>query len=392
MVPQVVLKPQREKSVERQHPWVFSGAIAKTPKGLADGDLVDVRDHQGRCLGLGHFFDSTIAVRLITFTEEPISASFWERKIAAAYAVRRTVGLIQHSSTTALRLVNGEGDGLSGLIIDLYGSTAVLQCHSLGMWRARVEICSALRAVLGDRVTAVYDKSAEALKEAKGEEIGDGYLFGAPGQGEISENGHRFRVDWEQGQKTGFFLDQRENRAWVGAYAADRTVLNAFSYTAGFSVYALCGGARSCHSVDSSKSAIALGEENVALNGVQSRHSSSVVDCLPYLKEAANTYDCIVLDPPAFAKHQRHADQALKGYRSINEAALRCILPRGLLFTFSCSQAVDRESFRSVVFSAAVNARRSVQVLRELGHGPDHPVSLFHPEGEYLKGLLLQVG
>ncbi len=391
MVPQITLKPQREKSVLRQHPWVFSGAIAKAPPGLVNGALVDVRDNGGRCLGMGHYFTGSIAVRLFSFEEVNVNEAFWEKKLRSAVGLRESIGLMMSEETTAFRLVNAEGDGLSGLVVDLYGGTAVLQCHSVGMWNAREALSAALRQVLGPRLTAIYDKSAEVLAEDGGGGPLDGYLFGTRGGEEVRENGHTFRIDWERGQKTGFFLDQRENREIVGQYAAGRTVLNCFSYTGGFSVYALKGGARTCHSVDCSKSAIEIANQNAALNGVAAHHQSSVVECLPYLKESSGVADLIVLDPPAFAKHLRHADQALKGYRHVNEAAFRAIKRGGLLFTFSCSQAVDRASFRSVVFSAAVNAQRSVRVLRELGHGPDHPVSLFHPEGEYLKGMLLAV-
>lgn len=391
MLPHISLKSQREKSVLRKHPWVFSGAIAKTPPGLVDGSLVEVHDSGGRCLGVGHYFTGSIAVRLFSFEEVQVDDAFWEKKLRDAINLRAQLGLLASERTTAFRLVNAEGDGLSGLVIDLYGDTAVLQCHSVGMWNVREALCRALRTILGSRLRAIFDKSSDVLLGEQSTRSSDSYLFGARGTGEVLENGHRFRIDWEEGQKTGFFLDQRENREIVGHYAAGRTVLNCFSYSGGFSVYALHGGAITCHSIDSSKAAIELANRNIELNGLTARHQSSTVECLPFLQNANAGADLIVLDPPAFAKHLRHADQALKGYRHINEAAFRALKSGGLLFTFSCSQAVDRSSFRSVVFSAAVNAQRSVRVLRELGHGPDHPVSLFHPEGEYLKGLLLEV-
>lgn len=397
MIPQIYLHRGKEESLLRRHPWVFSGAIdyvrAESEEEIAEGAVVDVYSKSGDFLARGHFQVGSIAVRALTFRQEEIDERWWRERIAAAYALRRTLGLVGQEATTCYRLIHGEGDSLPGLVVDLYGTTAVVQCHSVGMYRARLQIAEALGACLGDRLTAVYDKSSQTVPYNAGLGAVDGYLHGTTDVPlAVRENGLRFLVNWEAGQKTGFFLDQRENRELVRRYASGRTVLNTFCYTGGFSVYALAGGAAEVCSVDSSERAVALAEENVRLNfGPGARHTALAADAVDYIRDIGDRYDLVILDPPAFAKHHKVLGNAMQGYRRLNARALTQIRPGGILFTFSCSQAVTKELFRTTVFSAAAQAGRNVRILHQLTQPADHPVNIYHPEGEYLKGLVLYV-
>ena len=398
MIPQVFLRRGKEESLLRRHPWIFSGAIdyirAEEEAEIAEGALVDVYTRSGEFIARGHYQIGSIAVRVPSFEQEPIDDAWWRRKIAVAYDVRRTLSLTDDERTTCYRLVHGEGDGLPGLVVDVYGTTAVVQCHSVGMYRARQQVAAALREVYGDRLTAIYDKSSQTVPYNARLNAVDGYLWGSSDHETqaVAENGIRFLVNWEKGQKTGFFLDQRENRELVRRYAAGRTVLNTFCYTGGFSVYALAGGAREVCSVDSSERAVELAAENVRLNfGDDAPHTAVAADAVEYLKHIDDRYDLIILDPPAFAKHHKVLGNAMQGYKRLNARALSQIKSGGILFTFSCSQAVSKELFRTTVFSAAAIAGRKVRILHQLTQPADHPIDIYHPEGEYLKGLVLYV-
>lgn len=398
MIPQVFLRRGKEESLLRRHPWIFSGAIdyirAEEEAEIAEGALVDVYTRSGEFIARGHYQIGSIAVRVLSFEQEPIDDAWWRRKIAVAYDVRRTLSLTDDERTTCYRLVHGEGDGLPGLVVDVYGTTAVVQCHSVGMYRARQQVAAALREVYGDRLAAIYDKSSQTVPYNARLNAVDGYLWGSSDHETqaVAENGIRFLVNWEKGQKTGFFLDQRENRELVRRYAAGRTVLNTFCYTGGFSVYALAGGAREVCSVDSSERAVELAAENVRLNfGDDAPHTAVAADAVEYLKHIDDRYDLIILDPPAFAKHHKVLGNAMQGYKRLNARALSQIKSGGILFTFSCSQAVSKELFRTTVFSAAAIAGRKVRILHQLTQPADHPIDIYHPEGEYLKGLVLYV-
>lgn len=397
MIPQIYLHRGKEESLLRRHPWVFSGAIdyvkAESEEEIAEGAVVDVFGKSGDFLARGHFQIGSIAVRVLSFRQEEIDAAWWRDRIAAAYALRRTLGLTDSGETTCYRLVHGEGDSLPGLVVDVYGTTAVVQCHSVGMYRSRLQIADALLACFGSRITAVYDKSSQTVPFNARLGAVAGYLRGAASVPlTVRENGLRFLVNWEAGQKTGFFLDQRENRELVRRYAAGRTVLNTFCYTGGFSVYALAGGAVEVCSVDSSERAVALADENVRLNfGPEAKHTSLAADAVEHLRDIGDRYDLIILDPPAFAKHHKVLGNAMQGYRRLNARAIAQIRPGGILFTFSCSQAVSKELFRTTVFSAAAQAGRRVRILHQLTQPADHPINIYHPEGEYLKGLVLYV-
>ena len=390
----IFLKRGKEESLARRHPWIFSGAIERIEGDPEEGDVVDVYARSGEFLARGHYQIGSITVRVLSFEQEEIDAAWWEARLRAAWAVRRAIGLIDSPDTDCYRLVHGEGDNLPGLVIDIYGDVAVVQAHSVGMYRSRQAICEALRTVYGDRLAVVYDKSAQTLPYKAETGAVDGYLYGGGASTEriVTEHGNRFHVDWGVGQKTGFFLDQRENRALVGHYSAGRTVLNTFSYTGGFSVYALAGGAREVVSVDSSATAVALAVRNAELNfGPDVHHEGVASDVFDYLKTTDKQFDLIILDPPAFAKHHKVLGNATKGYTRLNARALSQIAPGGILFTFSCSQAVSRELFRTTVFTAAAIAGRRVRILHQLTQPADHPVNIYHPEGEYLKGLVLYV-
>ena len=395
----VILKRGRDESLRRFHPWVFSGAVATIQGSPAEGDVVAVYSAEGQYLAAGHYQIGSIAVRILSFDEDPTAPDFWKNSLAKAVEMRRAVGLdcFAESDTNCFRLVHGEGDGLPGLIIDWYDGVCVLQAHSVGMFRSKAQICSALREVLGDALKAVYDKSSGTAPFKAGLELVDGYLYRREGfeasETAVCENGRKFIVNWEEGQKTGFFLDQRDNRALVGKYAAGRSVLNLFCYTGGFSVYALTGGAKSVDSVDSSAKAIALADRNLALNGCDSalwhNHCTDAIEFLGKCEEGK--YDLMIVDPPAFAKHRDALRNALRAYQRLNAAAIAKVAPGGLVFTFSCSQVVDKITFANTVFSAAAQTGRRVRIIDRFCQGPDHPVNIYHPEGEYLKGLLLYV-
>ncbi|MBP3538061.1 MAG: class I SAM-dependent rRNA methyltransferase [Muribaculaceae bacterium] len=396
-MPVLNLRKGKEESLDRFHPWVFSGALTRMPEpgkdGIEEGDLVKVAAADGRIIGTGHFQIGSIAVRMLTFDQnETIDSSFYSRRLREAYTLRQTLGL-PDNNTTAFRLVHGEGDFLPGLVVDIYGPTAVVQAHSPGMHFAREIIAKELTEIKELDIRSVYYKSETTLPYKAQLDARNDYIIGSFLGDTALENGLKFRVDWLRGQKTGFFVDQRDNRALVRRYSAGRSVLNMFCYTGGFSVYALDGGAREVVSVDSSAKAISLTEANVELNFPgDTRHAAEATDAFKYLDNMeAGRHDLIILDPPAFAKHRSALHNALQGYRRLNARAFEKIAPGGILFTFSCSQAVNREQFRLAVFSAAAQSRRKVRILHQLTQPADHPVNIYHPEGEYLKGLVLYV-
>ena len=391
----IVLSKGKEKSLERKHPWLFSGAINRiisdTGNAPFNGELVEVVDVKNNFLALGHFSDATIAVRIISFVNQEINQEFWNQKVKKAYGVRESLGLTQNASTNMYRLMHAEGDGVPGLIIDFYNGTAIIQAHSIGVYNAIDEISIALQEVYGKALIAVYNKSAESLAKQTNETVENEYIFQ---NGDVnlvgSEYGNPFNLDWINGQKTGFFLDQRENRQLIANYSKGKKVLNTFCYSGGFSVYALQAGAKEVHSVDSSQKAIDLVNENIQLNKLKNHHSFTS-DTLDYLKENTIDYDVIILDPPAYAKSQKAKHNAIQGYKRLNLMALKQIKPGGILFTFSCSQAVNRKLFYDTIVAAAIEAGRNIRVLNHLSQPADHPVNIFHPEGEYLKGLVLHV-
>lgn len=388
----VFLKPKKEESLLRFHPWVFSGAIQSFEGQPEEGDLVEVYGANNRFLGIGHFQIGSIAVRILSFQQQEIDQAFWENRIRVAYELRKTLQLTASAHNNTYRLVHGEGDNLPGLVIDMYAHTAVMQAHSVGMHRTRHQIAEALKQILGDTLQNIYYKSEATLPYKANLGSEDGYLLGGDVEDIALENGLRFCVDWQKGQKTGFFVDQRENRSLLEHYAKDRAVLNMFCYTGGFSFYAMRGGAKVVHSVDSSAKAIALTNKNVSLNFPDDpRHQAFAEDAFKYLEHMGSNYDLIILDPPAFAKHKDVLRNALQGYRKLNAIAFEKIKPGGILFTFSCSQVVNKEHFRLAVFSAAAQSGRSVRILHQLTQPADHPVNIYHPEGEYLKGLVLYV-
>ena len=397
MIAQIYLRRGKEESLLRRHPWIFSGAIEhiKCDGELTEGEVVDVFTRAGNFIARGHYQIGSIAVRVLTFEEsEQIDQNWWNQRIAIAYDVRRTLDLTDNTQTNCYRLVHGEGDSLPGLVIDIYDRTAVVQCHSVGMYRSRMAIAEALRTVYGEKLEAIYDKSSQTVPFKAGLNAVDGYIWGHSDHKThvVVENGEKFLVNWEEGQKTGFFLDQRRNRELVRHYAKGRTVLNTFCYTGGFSVYAASGGAVEVCSVDASERAVQLADENMRLNfGEDYKHDAVAADAVEYLKHIGDKYDLIILDPPAFAKHHKVLGNAMQGYKRINARALAQIKSGGILFTFSCSQAVSKELFRTTVFSAAAIAGRKVRILHQLTQPADHPINIYHPEGEYLKGLVLYV-
>ena len=423
----IILKKGKGESLKRFHPWVFSGAVQKIELGRkeeepAEGDVVDVYSHDGEFLGKGHFQIGSITVRILSFENRTIDTSFWVDAIGRAYNARMALGLVGQSRcegeseeslfgrkfTNAYRLVHGEGDSLPGLIIDIYGSVAVIQAHSAGMFLSLTQIVDALRSVYGAALTAIYDKSSGTAPFKAGLNLNDGFLWvaeggEAPSKDVVYENGNRFIVNWVEGQKTGFFLDQRDNRALVGSYAKGKRVLNLFCYTGGFSIYALAGGALSVDSVDSSQKAMNLVDENVALNGAREdketqsndfvgRHTSYCEDAIEFMRKCeAGKYDLMIVDPPAFAKHRGALDNALRAYKKLNALAIEKVRSGGIIFTYSCSQVVDKNAFALAIFSAAAQTGRRVRILHRLTQPADHPVNIYHPEGEYLKGLVLYV-
>ncbi|MBO7261699.1 MAG: class I SAM-dependent rRNA methyltransferase [Alistipes sp.] len=393
----VHLRRGKEESLLRRHPWVFSGAIdhiAEGDKALTEGDVVDVITKGGEFIARGHYQIGSIAVRVLTFDEEAIDAKWWEERIAHAKALRESLGMINNADTTCYRLVHGEGDLLPGLVVDIYGRTAVVQCHSVGMYHSRLHIAEAIRKAYGEEIEAIYDKSSQTLPFKADLGAIDGYLWGRSENPDavVLENGLKFKVNWEEGQKTGFFIDQRVNRDLVRQYSRGRKVLNTFCYTGGFSVAALAGGAKEVVSIDLSERAVKLADENVRLNfGDEAKHEAIACNAVEYLKDIDSDYDLIILDPPAFAKHHKVLGNALQGYKKINARALQKIRPGGILFTFSCSQAVSRELFRTTIFTAAAIAGRKVRIIGQLTQPADHPINIYHPEGEYLKGLVVYV-
>lgn len=388
----IILKSGKDQSVKRFHPWVFSGAIKKITGHVSEGDLVAVYSNKDEFLGLGHYQIGSIAVRLVAFDETAPDSNFWKGKVQKAWDFRKHAGIGTGPETNVFRLINAEGDGMPGLIVDFYNGTAVLQMHSVGMFMIRDVLVKALQEVMGETLKAVYDKSEKTLPFKAEIQPKDELLWGNPDMDYVTEHGLKFMVDWESGQKTGFFIDQRENRLLVQNYSQNRDVLNMFGYTGGFSVYALKGGARTVHSVDASAKAIDLTNKNVHLNFADDkRHEAFTADGFEYLKSIDQRYDLIILDPPAFAKHRETLPQALQGYKRINTRAFEQIRPGGLLFTFSCSQVVSKDRFREAVFSAAAISKRTVRILHQLTQPADHPVNIYHPEGEYLKGLVLYV-
>jgi 23S rRNA (cytosine1962-C5)-methyltransferase len=393
----VHLRRGKEESLERCHPWVFSGAIERITEHLAplvEGDLVDVVTKSGDFIARGHWQIGSIAVRVLTFEQEEIDQGWWNRRLSEALCVRKALGLVDNAETTCYRLVHGEGDLLPGLVIDIYERTAVVQCHSVGMYHSRTAIAEALREAYGDKLEAIYDKSSQTLPFKADLGAIDGYLWGrcAERDNVVLENGLKFKVNWEEGQKTGFFIDQRVNRDLVRQYSKGRKVLNTFCYTGGFSVAALAGGATEVVSIDLSERAVKLADENVRLNfGEAAPHQAIACNAVEYLKDIDSSYDLIILDPPAFAKHHKVLGNALQGYKKINARALEKIRPGGILFTFSCSQAVSRDLFRTTIFTAAAIAKRKVRIICQLTQPADHPINIYHPEGEYLKGLVVYV-
>lgn len=397
----IQLKKGKEESLRRFHPWVFSGAIQHIDNGIGEGDIVRVMTNSGEFIAVGHYQIGSIAVRVLSFKDQEIGIAYWEERLASALAMRQSIGIADNPENNTYRLVHGEGDGLPGLIIDCYGKTAVLQAHSVGMHYCRKEIAEALKYVMGSRIENIYYKSETTLpfkadigqneaEEADG--LKNGFLYGGSDENTAIENGLKFHVDWLRGQKTGFFIDQRENRALLERYSKGKSVLNMFCYTGGFSFYAMRGGATAVHSVDSSAKAIELTNANVELNFPgDSRHKAFCEDAFKFLEHEGEKYDIIVLDPPAFAKHRAALRNALKGYTRLNVKAFEHIKKGGILFTFSCSQVVTKDNFRNAVFTAAAQAGRSVRILHQLHQPADHPINIYHPEGEYLKGLVLYV-
>ena len=389
----VFLKPGKEESLKRFHPWVFSGAIARVEGEPEEGEVVDVYTSKKEFIACGHFQIGSIAVRVLSFRQEPIDHAFWVRRLQVAKDLRCALGVLGNPQNNTYRLVHGEGDNLPGLIIDVYDHTAVMQAHSAGMHLDRMAVAEALEEVMGDVIQHIYYKSETTLPfKADLLATENGFLKGGSPENVAMENGLKFHVDWLKGQKTGFFVDQRENRALLERYAKGRNVLNMFCYTGGFSFYAMRGGANLVHSVDSSAKAIDLTNENVSLNFPgDTRHQAFAEDAFKFLDRMGDQYDLIILDPPAFAKHRDALRNALRGYTKLNAKAFEKIRPGGILFTFSCSQVVNKQDFRNAVFTAAAQSERSVRILHQLTQPGDHPVNIYHPEGEYLKGLVLYV-
>lgn len=387
----IKLRNGKDQSLKRFHPWIFSGAIARMDDGIAEGDIVRVVDSKEEFLATGHYQIGSIAVRVLSFTDTEINDSFWFSRLDKALQARRACNIIRPDNNT-YRLVHGEGDRLPGLIIDIYDNAAIIQAHSVGMHMQRKDIARQLRTLYGDKLTCIYYKSETTLPYKADLSEESGFLYGKASDVVATENGLKFYIDWLKGQKTGFFIDQRDNRSLIEKYSQGKKVLNMFCYTGGFSVYALRGGASVVHSVDSSERAIEMTNRNIALNFPDAaNHEAYATDAFSYLRDMDNSYDLIVLDPPAFAKHKDALRNALKGYTRLNAKAMQKIKPGGILFTFSCSQAVNKDQFRLAVFTAAAQSHRFVRVLHQLHQPTDHPINIYHPEGEYLKGLVLYI-
>jgi 23S rRNA (cytosine1962-C5)-methyltransferase len=387
----IELKSGKEQSIKRYHPWIFSGAIRKISGKPVEGDLVDIYDNNDAFLAVGHYSPGSIAVRILSFEEVIPDIDFFREKIRRAIDYRRAAGIISGPEMNVFRLIHGEGDGLPGLIVDYYNGVAVIQFHSVGFYRIRNEIVSILVELMKDELVAVYDKSESTLPHMSGLKGVNEFLYGNSGPVIVTENGYKFKIDWTTGQKTGFFIDQKESRKLLPHYTQNKSVLNMFGYTGGFSVYAMSNAAL-VHTVDSSLQAIELANENIRINyGADSRHEAFQTDAFDYLNNIKDRYDVIILDPPAFAKHQNVLANALQGYKRLNIKAIEQIKPGGIIFTFSCSQVVSKENFRKSVFAAAANTGRSVRILHQLNQPPDHPVNIYHPESEYLKGLVIYI-
>ena len=392
----IFLKKGKERSLLHFHPWVFSGALAKMEGQPAEGETVEVASSEGKFLGLGQFHTGSISVRIFSFTKVPVDTAFWTKKFSTAIELRKQLPFSREGKTNCYRLIHGEGDGIPGLIADHYNGTVVLQAHTTGMHKLLPTFASCLHEIMGTSLQAVYDKSAETAGKRSDMAMNNSFLYQkegyVPGEIEVRENGNTFIVNIAEGQKTGFFLDQRDNRALLGSYCRGKKVLNAFSYSGAFSVYALAGGASLVHSVDSSAKAGILADKNVQANFSNAPHTFFCEEVFSFFKKQSETYDVFILDPPAFAKHISSIRQACNGYQRLNTEAMQKMRPGGILFTFSCSQAIDRKLFRQVLFAAAASAGREVKILHQLSQPADHPISMYHPEGEYLKGLVLEIG
>jgi 23S rRNA (cytosine1962-C5)-methyltransferase len=387
----ITLVKGREQSLQRKHPWIFSGGIKSRPKNLVEGDIVKVCDNIGNVLGIGMYQDNSIMVRMLAFEDTIIDDQYWTNKLQKAIDYRKNILGFPSLTTNAYRLFHGEGDGVSGLIIDIYNTTAVLQCHNIGVHRMQSSIAKILSKLMGDTLTSVYSKSKETLPDNYAKELTDGFIHGPElNEDIVVENGHKFIINWAEGQKTGFFLDQRDNRALIGQYSKNRSVLNCFCYTGGFSIYAGHAGATDVHSIDVSSKAMAMTDHNVALNGIQS-HTSITANVMEYLSKHDEQYDVVIVDPPAFAKNISKRHNAIQAYKRLNAMAIKAIKPGGLLFTFSCSQVVTTQLFYDTIVAAGIEAGRNIRVMHHLSQGADHPVNLFHPEGHYLKGLMIYV-
>lgn len=389
MYKKVILKRNKEESIIRKHPWIFSGAIDLIDDEIQDGNCVSVYNSKNQFLANGHFQNATIAIRILSFDNIPLDVDFFGQKLKEAIQLRTELGLFQPESNIC-RIVHGEGDGLPGLIIDYYNGVAVVQCHSIGMYHSIDLINKALRSNLKKKLTTIYSKSSDTIHNK--EIAKDQFLYGEVKTPHIAqEDGINYAIDWITGQKTGFFIDQRENRKLLGKYAHGKKILNTFCYSGGFSISALISKAKEVHSLDSSKKAIELTEQNIALNSFKGKHSSIMADAMEYFKTIDNSYDIIVLDPPAFAKHRDKRHQAIQGYKRLNEMAMKAIKPGGIIFTFSCSQVIDKQMFNNTIIAASIASGRNIRILEQLHQPADHPISAFHPEGEYLKGLVIQV-
>ena len=394
LIPKIILKPAKDKSIKRFHPWIFSGAIKTVDPSINEGDVVEIFSNKGKYLATGHFQDGVINVRVFEFNQQPITINYWKEKIKKAHSKRKNLNLTDNSSTNIYRLVHAEGDNLPGLIIDIYNSTAVVQCHSIGMWKLKGIFSEAVTELLPN-VQSVYDKSCETLpsKYHQTYDIKNSYLIGSDSNEKTGlEHNNLFSINWISGQKTGFFIDQRENRKLLGELSSGKKILNTFCYSGGFSIYALNNGAKEVHSLDSSKKAISLLEENIALiNNKKLHHKSITADAMDFIKDLKYDYDIIILDPPAFAKHMKARHKAIQGYKRLNARAIEQIKPGGIIFTFSCSQVIGKELFRNTILSAGIAAKREINILHQLHQPADHPINLFHPESEYLKGLVIEV-
>ncbi|MBK5285312.1 MAG: class I SAM-dependent rRNA methyltransferase [Bacteroidia bacterium] len=391
MYPKLILKPGKEKSLINFHPWIFSGAIASINREIAEREVVEIFSSDKKYLATAHFHDGSITGRIISFEQREINHDFWKEKITKSFSLRKQLGFIGNKNTNAFRLINAEGDGMPGLIIDVYGRTAVMQAHTISM-HSHTQMFAEILVELFGSDFSVFDKSAETLNRKNETTIQNKYLIGENKNQIISENGLKFSVDWERGQKTGFFLDQRDNRKFLQHFSSGKKVLNAFAYTGGFSVYALEGGASLVHSVDSSRLASEWAKKNIEINFPgETRHNFFTEDVFDFLKKTKEKYDVIILDPPAFAKHQSAMKNASIAYRNMNAEAIKRIAPSGILFTFSCSQHIDKTLFQKIIFAASAISKRNIRVLHQLHQPPDHAFSIYHPEGEYLKGLVLAV-